>query len=466
MTPSESEMQQDITLVRYLQALEAGDLDTLEAVWRQAETDPELEKALAGFNEELLLEIAGSSETAEPDAGASDERLARERLVRLSRDLLPAPRSPDEVVDASFVNYRCTVLVVDDEKDIRNVLRRQLSDTFEVYEADSLAAAAEVFTQHPVDILLTDQRFRHWPRPGNSGVELTEWVHEHFPHTVCILMTAYFSPEELMDAINRGHIYHYIPKPFPAEQLLEVLQRAAHLVLLERKNKELVDLLKQLNMELDGRVRERTRELVAAIHELQHKAKMLKGLAMTDQLTDLPNRRAMDNLAARELLWRRRYPGPLAIGLIDIDHFKRINQDFLWSGGDKVLTEVCRCMSRSIRTIDYLGRYGGEEFMVIAPQTDVKGAEVLAERIRREVERTVIPHKGRNIQVTVSLGLAVAEAGVPAEFEQMRDVYESALAEAKEVRNRCVVRSLPAPQQVDTGGAAHPVETSGKQGVG
>src|SRR5215470_16368331 len=115
---------------------------------------------------------------------------------------------------------------------------------------------------------------------------------------------------------------------------------------------------------------------------------MLEKLALTDPLTNLPNRRAMDRIAERELRRRDRYPSPLAIGLIDVDHFKEINARYLLPGGDKVLVDLAKALTSSLRTVDFLGRIGGEEFLVIAPETNLEGTKVLGERIRSTVEKT------------------------------------------------------------------------------
>src|SRR5947208_1277174 len=119
----------------------------------------------------------------------------------------------------------------------------------------------------------------------------------------------------------------------------------------------------EVNADLELRVEERTRALQEAYQELEQKNKMLEKLALTDPLTNLPNRRAMDRLAERELRRRDRYPGPLSILLIDVDHFKSINERYLLPGGDKVLTDLARTLTGSIRGgVDSLGRIGGEEF--------------------------------------------------------------------------------------------------------
>src|SRR5260370_9433758 len=125
----------------------------------------------------------------------------------------------------------------------------------------------------------------------------------------------------------------------------------------------------------------------------------------------LPKRRAMDRLTEREVRRRERYPGALSIGLIDVDHFKQINDRYLLPGGDQVLVDLARCLHAAARTVDFVGRIGGEEFMGIAPETDREGAIVLGERIRTMVEASVFTYQGEAIPVRVSIGFAGGLAG-------------------------------------------------------
>jgi diguanylate cyclase (GGDEF)-like protein len=310
-----------------------------------------------------------------------------------------------------------------------------------VLTANSPAVAREVFERAAVDIILSDQRM-----PDESGVQLLEWVRCNYPRAVRLLMTGFAELEEAIEAINRARIFRYLFKPWKADDLLETMRSAAHTFELEQANQELMEELQRLNAELEERIRERTQELEEAYHELEQKNKMLERLALTDPLTNLSNRRAMDRLAERELRRRERYPTPLAMGLIDVDHFKQINSQFLLPGGDKVLVDLARCLANSLRTVDLLGRIGGEEFLVIAPETDLKGADVLAERIRSNVERTVFQYKEHAIHITVSIGFAVADPGVDIDYDRMKHLASAALAEAKMTgRNRCVIRSLDNP---------------------
>jgi diguanylate cyclase (GGDEF)-like protein len=334
---------------------------------------------------------------------------------------------------------KCSLLVVDDEPYILNALSSLLGKEFEVLTADSGEAAQEVFARREIDLVLTDQRM-----PRMTGVQLLEWVRQNQPKTIRLLMTGFAEFEEAVQAINRGQVFRYLFKPWHTEELLQVLHHSARTFFLERSHEELLEELRQLNQELEQRVQQRTKELEEANHELMQKNKMLEKLALTDPLTGLPNRRAMDRLAERELRRRDRYPSPLTLGLIDVDHFKRINEHYLLPGGDQVLVEMGKSLAASLRTVDFLGRIGGEEFLVVAPETNLAGATTLGERIRSSIEGHVFTYKESLIKVTVSVGFAVAEANVPADYDQMKHIAAAALAEAKYTgRNRSVLHTLP-----------------------
>jgi diguanylate cyclase (GGDEF)-like protein len=335
-------------------------------------------------------------------------------------------------------------LVVDDEPYILSTLSYLLEKEFEVLTADSAPAAQQLFASRDIDLILTDQKM-----PQMSGVQLLEWVRQNHPRTVRLLMTGFAELEEAVEAINRGQVFRYLFKPWRTDELLQTLHQAARTFLLERSHEQLLEELRRLNQELEQRVQQRTRELEERSQELEQKNKMLEKLALTDPLTGLPNRRAMDRLAERELRRRDRYPSPLALGLIDVDHFKEINCRYLLPGGDQVLVDLGKCLTSSLRTVDFLGRIGGEEFLVIAPETNEEGAAALGERIRSTVERTRFSYQDEAIKVTVSIGFAVAEGpapgggGVPADYDQMKHVAAACLADAKLTgRNRCILRTL------------------------
>ncbi len=335
----------------------------------------------------------------------------------------------------------CSILLVDDEPSISDSLSILLSDEYRVFTAESALAAQEVFRRENVDMILSDQKM-----PGISGVQLLEWVRKYHPKTLRLMMTGFAELNEVVDAINRGEVFRFLFKPCKTEELKEILRGAARLVLLERQNTQLLAELKNLNAKLtdanttlEARVSERTNELRVANANLEQKNKVLEKLALTDPLTNLPTRRAMDRLADRELRRRQRHPSPLSIGIIDVDHFKMVNERYLLPGGDRVLIELSRILANSVRTIDFLGRVGGEEFMVLAPDTDMEGATILGERIRQNVADSTIRYKNHVIPTRVSIGFAVVESDRNADFETMRLLAAAALSEAKQSgRNRCV----------------------------
>ncbi len=325
----------------------------------------------------------------------------------------------------------CTLLVVDDESYILETLSAILGKEFNVRTALSADEAQAICTAEPVALILADQKM-----PRRTGVELLEWVRLNSPKTVRLMMTGFADFEQTVGAINRGQIYRIILKPWRNEELLLILRNAAHTYQLERSHERLMADLQQLNSELEARVAMRT-------HELRQRNMMLERLSLTDALTGLPNRRAMDRVMEAEVRRRARHPSHLAVGIVDADNFKQINTSYLLPGGDQALVSLGEILASSVRVEDTVGRIGGEEFLVVAPETSVEGARVLGERMRSRVEAASIFYKAALIRLTVSIGFAVAPAGLPATAAQMKELAAAALKQAKdEGRNRCIVSAM------------------------
>lgn len=158
--------------------------------------------------------------------------------------------------------------------------------------------------------------------------------------------------------------------------------------------------IRQLNAELESKVEARTAELAyanAALHRL----------ARHDVLTGLPNRLAANERLREEWLRMRRSHLPYAVLMIDVDHFKRVNDQHGHAVGDQVLQRVSQCLRGPLRESDFVSRFGGEEFLVLLPHTDEAGACLVAEKLRQAVESAPDPTAGL---VTISVGLALAEA--------------------------------------------------------
>src|SRR5205809_6832936 len=194
--------------------------------------------------------------------------------------------------------------------------------------------------------------------------------------------------------------------------LVSALRSAGQRLRLERSREHLLDALRELTTAIEQRARERLREL--------------ETLAWRDTLTGLLNRRAIEDLADAEI---HQHAGgrPLAMGMIDADHFKEINRDHLHTGGDQVLRSLARTLECALRGVDAVGRIGGDEFLVVSPETDIAGAATLAERLRVAVEQMPLICNGQNIEVTVSIGFAVANSGMVVEYEQLKHTAAAAL---------------------------------------
>jgi diguanylate cyclase (GGDEF)-like protein len=160
-------------------------------------------------------------------------------------------------------------------------------------------------------------------------------------------------------------------------------------------------------------------------------------LAMTDSLTQIPNRRALMDYAARVLA--RRNGLPLAMLMIDVDHFKPINDTHGHQIGDEVLCKLTAMLAGRLRGYDLIGRYGGEEFCVIAPETDQKGALALAEALRKIITSKSIVTSGGELPVSISIGVACCPLNATRNLKEILAEADAALYDAKQTgRNKVV----------------------------
>ena len=177
----------------------------------------------------------------------------------------------------------------------------------------------------------------------------------------------------------RGGAHDYLKKPFEHVELLARVGSAVHV-------KKLQDQLRQRNADLDR-------------------------MSRTDALTGLSNRRHLDEQLGRQLSDADRHDEPLCVLLLDIDHFKKVNDDYGHPAGDLVLCAFADRLRAELRANDIAGRWGGEEFLVIMPRTDLAGALEVAERLRRATAATPVRAGLWRISVTVSGGCAISMGG-------------------------------------------------------
>lgn len=198
-----------------------------------------------------------------------------------------------------------------------------------------------------------------------------------------IFLTASQEEEHLIQAFELGAV-DYVTKPFRKPELLARVR--THLLL-----KYTVDKLRQTQI------------------ELQEALEAVEKLARLDPLTGILNRRALMEIAEQEMNRAKRYGTPFSILLLDVDHFKQVNDTYGHPVGDQALCAVVESILNGIRQVDFVGRYGGEEFAVILPEISTDSAWKAAERIRLQIEKMTIFTEQGELKLTVSIGVTTYE---------------------------------------------------------
>ncbi len=195
-----------------------------------------------------------------------------------------------------------------------------------------------------------------------------------------------------------------------------------------------LEIQRKANETLEDKVKERTNELESVNYQLAE-------LSTTDALTGIRNRRYFDQMLEREFNRARREREQLSILMLDIDYFKRVNDDYGHQVGDDALRQVAKVLRKVIhRTTDLIARYGGEEFAIILPSTDVSGAYLMAEKIRKNIAEQSLKADGIDFSITVSLGVMGDEPSSGDSSDYWLKEADDALYEAKEQgRNKVVL---------------------------
>jgi diguanylate cyclase (GGDEF)-like protein len=228
----------------------------------------------------------------------------------------------------------------------------------------------------------------------------------------------------------------YLVKPF---DMLELSARVKSMLRL----KALQDALLEKNRELDAK----NRELDRANKELAQKREELLALSRTDPLTGLCNRRYFEERLHEEFARSKRYGSHLSLVMLDIDHFKRINDTFGHPFGDEVLRGVAHTARAQLREVDLLARYGGEELVALLPETAPEAALRVCERVREAIEALEFEHVGadrdrRLVRCTASLGLASVPSPLLATAEDLLRAADECLYAAKGAGRNRVHQSL------------------------
>jgi diguanylate cyclase (GGDEF)-like protein len=300
-----------------------------------------------------------------------------------------------------------SVLIIDDSDSIRKKIRESLeaSSLFTAFhEAAEGLSGFKLLLQNKIDLVLCDLMM-----PDCDGFKflLMKRKRLEFKDIPVVILTGEEDMKNKIRGLEQG-ASDYLVKPFDSRELVARVK-------VQLKIKSLQD-------------------------ELKIKNARLSELSVTDGLTNVYNRRYLRDKLELEFLRSRRYGLKMAYVMLDLDYFKRINDQYGHMAGDYVLVEVAAILKRNSRKPDLVARYGGEEFAMLLPNTELPGALTVAERAREEIEQTRFSFESKLIHLTVSGGLVVFPHPEVESVEQLIRKADEALFMAKEKgRNQLIV---------------------------
>ena len=271
-----------------------------------------------------------------------------------------------------------TILVADDEPINRTLIQRRLERAgYRVLVAENGREAVEAALEHLPDLIILDVMM-----PVMDGLEACRLIKDKEATRAIpvIFLSARDETDVKVSGLSLG-ADDYISKPFKAEELLARVEVAMRLK------------------------RERDRLRLSA-EEARATALVAQERAMTDALTGMLNRYGLQRVLAHEHAEARRYTRPLSCLMVDLDNFKTINDTFGHLAGDVALKQVAGILNEIVRRSDMVSRYGGDEFLVLLPETDLEGADALAEKIRATAASQIFGDGSPQFQVTLSIGAA------------------------------------------------------------
>lgn len=310
------------------------------------------------------------------------------------------------------------VLLVDDDTNMLRLLRHHLErEGYEVMTAASSQAGLETALKQVPQIVITD-----WMMPEMTGVELCAMLRRSQAGSkmYVIVVTAKDADEQVVEAFDAG-ADDYVVKPFNPRILIARVRAAQRMI--------------QLRERIEDSERARLRQVA----ELGVMTRKLRAAALTDTLTELPNRRYAMKRLKQEWESAQRTGRALSVVMCDIDHFKRVNDEHGHDAGDAVLRETGMTLQSQLRASDVLCRLGGEEFLVIAVGADADTGVQVADRLRKAVERHRIRYQTFDRAVTVSLGVAQAGEGMRGIDDLIKAADEALYAAKAGGRNRVVL---------------------------
>ncbi len=296
---------------------------------------------------------------------------------------------------------KTNIIVADDSRVYRRLVEEALAaEQYEIHCASNGTEAVNLFLKHYPAVVITD-----WEMPDLTGIELCAKIRQQQKsYTYVILLTSNTDKDQIVHGLRAG-ADDYLTKPFHAGELLARVGVGYRVAALYR--------------------------------EIEEKNRMLEELALTDSLTGLPNRRATEDWATRQLSGAARHGFAVWIVIADLDRFKRINDSYGHEAGDQVLKKFAAIVRTNTRSSNLCGRLGGEEFVIVLSQTDRSGACIAIERLRQNLEHEKFDFAGSAVSVTASFGISGFQGkGAPQFSELLRQADDALYVAKRNGRNR------------------------------
>ncbi len=321
------------------------------------------------------------------------------------------------------------VLLVDDQKMVAEAIRRMLDqeDDIEFHFCDTPSRAVQFASELQPTVILQDLVM-----PDVDGYTLLRFYRAN-PATASIpvvVLSSKDDPQDKSQAFTNGANDYLVKLPDKIE-LIARIRAQSKSYLAQKERDEAFQQMQKLQQELEE-----------SNQKLEESNMILQRLSILDGLTGLANRRHFDETLAHEWKLAIREKTPLSIILLDIDFFKKYNDNYGHQGGDDCLRTVSAALNRAIRRPgDFIARYGGEEFVAVLPNTHCKGAEVIAEEMRLFVENEKLVHEYSEASdyVTVSLGIAAMRPATGDKPEVLIEKADKALYKAKGSGRNCYI---------------------------
>ncbi len=332
------------------------------------------------------------------------------------------PRAAEDAPVPPPDSTRLRVLVVDPDPGTAGAVHACLPPGTSLQTASHGTEALRLTLEFDPQIILTE-----WEIPGLSGVELCRALRQtKAGQQVHILVLTRIFDEELLASALEAGANDYVLKPIISRVLQAKIKSALRMIRLQQETL---------------RDKEQIRQNLADMAVLN---RTLEQAALTDSLTGLPNHRYAQDRLNEEWAASSRSGSPLTLMILDLDHFKHINDTHGHDAGDAVLREVAARLRKSLRTMDVVCRIGGEEFLVLCRDTDARNAPMIAERLRKSIESACVDSGGTDIRVTVSIGVASKDAHT-ADAQALVKNADLAIYQSKNAgRNRATIWSGPA----------------------